>query len=142
MARTLILAGLLLVASCRERAVPGVANATAATDTTPDWTLDASSLGKFRTGVTLAQFNTELGEQLAPTYEISTTCDHVDPASFPDGVIVMIENDSVARFDVENPPSGRGKAPGWVTWRPTWFVATGTGLWCRHTRTRDRTDTT
>ena len=103
MARTLILAGLLLVASCRERAVPGVANATAATDTTPDWTLDASSLGKFRTGVTLAQFNTELGEQLAPTYEISTTCDHVDPASFPDGVIVMIENHSVARFDVENP---------------------------------------
>ena len=35
MARTLMLAGLLLVASCRERVVPGVANTTAAADTTP-----------------------------------------------------------------------------------------------------------
>ena len=65
--------------------------------------LDASAFGKFRTGVTLAEFNAALGEQLVPAYEISTTCDHVDPATFPDGVIVMIENDSVARFDVENP---------------------------------------
>jgi len=98
-----ILAGLLLVASCKGRAVPAVADSGAAPDTTPGWMLDASSLGKFRTGVTLAQFNAELGEQLVPAYEISTTCDHVDPASFPDGVIVMIENDSVARFDVESP---------------------------------------
>src|SRR4029077_13271088 len=55
-----MLAGLLLVASCKGREVPAVADSGAAPDTTPDWMLDASSLGKFRTGVTLAQFNAEL----------------------------------------------------------------------------------
>jgi hypothetical protein len=103
MLRVRTLAGLLLVAGCKGREVPAVADTGAAAYTTPGWTLDASSFGKFRTGITLAQFNAELGEQLVPTYEISTTCDHVDPESFPDGVIVMIENDTVARFDVENP---------------------------------------
>lgn len=74
-----------------------------AADSPPEWVLGAARLGKFDTGISLAQFNTQLGETLMPSYEISATCDHVDPASFPDGVIVMIENDSVVRFDVENP---------------------------------------
>jgi hypothetical protein len=74
-----------------------------ATDTATAWVLDATSFGPVKTGMSLADLNRELHEQLVPAYEISTTCDHVDPATFPDGVIVMIENDSVARFDVENP---------------------------------------
>jgi hypothetical protein len=102
MTRASMLASMLLVAGCKGREAPAATGAATA-DTAPTWLLDASRLGRFRTGVTLAQFNTELGEQLVPAYEISTTCDHVDPASFPEGVIVMIENDSVARFDVENP---------------------------------------
>jgi hypothetical protein len=96
-------AALLLVAACKDRETPAVADTVVKADTAQRWVLDATSLGPFRTGITLAQFNAQLGERLVPSYEISTTCDHVDPASFPEGVIVMIENDSVARFDVENP---------------------------------------
>jgi hypothetical protein len=103
MARMRMLLGMLLVVGCKGREAPADAGAVATADTAPAWVLDASSLGRFRSGITLAQFNSELGEHLVPSYEISTTCDHVDPASFPDGVIVMIENDSVARFDVQNP---------------------------------------
>lgn len=95
--------GILAVAGCTSREPVAEAVTAATHATTPSWVLDASSLGTFRTGITLGEFNSQLGETLVPAYEISTTCDHVDPAGFPDGVIVMIENDSVARFDVDNP---------------------------------------
>jgi len=98
-----MLAGVLLLAGCTTREVPATAGSATRPDTSTGWVLGASSLGNFRTDVTLAQFNDQLGEQLTPAYEISATCDHIDPAAFPEGVIVMIENDSVARFDVENP---------------------------------------
>lgn len=95
--------GLVLLAVCTGREAPPVAEAPAKPDTAPAWVIDPSSFGKIRTGITLAQLNAELGEQMVPAYEISTTCDHVDPASLPDGIIIMIENDTVARFDIENP---------------------------------------
>ena len=98
------ISAVLLLTACGKRDQPPAAPAADAVPAdTSAWVLGASSLGKYPTGVTLAEFNSELGETLVPAYEISTTCDHVDPASFPDGVIVMIENDTVARFDVENP---------------------------------------
>lgn len=66
-------------------------------------TLEATRLGPYRVGMSLAELNAALGEQLVPAYQMNPTCDHVDPAGLPDGVIVMIENDTVARFDVESP---------------------------------------
>lgn len=87
----------------RDQSPAAEAAATVPADTGASWVLDAASFGKVKTGITLEAMNQLLGEQLVPAYQMSATCDHVDPASFPDGVIVMIENDTVARFDVENP---------------------------------------
>lgn len=101
--KAILPAALLLVACTTRESPPAEAARSAPADTSTAWALDATSFGPVKVGITLAELNSVLGEQLAPAYQISTTCDHVDPASFPDGVIVMIENDSVARFDVENP---------------------------------------
>lgn len=71
---------------------------------TPDsaWTLTATAYGPWRVGTPLADFNAALGEQLVPAYQMNPTCDHIDPAGFPEGVVVMVENDTVVRFDVES----------------------------------------
>jgi hypothetical protein len=67
------------------------------------WVLDASRFGSYQVGMSLADLNARLGEHLSPAYQVNSTCDQIDPAGFPEGVIVMVENDTVVRFDVENP---------------------------------------
>lgn len=65
--------------------------------------LDATGFGPYRVGITLAAFNAALGEHLVPAYQANPTCDFVKPAGFPDGIMAMVEHDTVVRFDVENP---------------------------------------
>ncbi len=96
------LAVALLLAGCSPREAPAP-QASAPADTTPDWALSATSLGKVKTGITLAELNNVLGEQLVPAYQMNPTCDYVYPAAIPDSVAVMIESDTVVRFDVESP---------------------------------------
>lgn len=64
--------------------------------------LDATGFGPYRVGMTLAEFNAALGEHLVPAYQANPTCDFVHPAGFPDGIMAMVEHDTVVRFDVES----------------------------------------
>jgi hypothetical protein len=103
------LPGILLLAACTsrtaDRATTTPGSEATAGDSAPgaEWVLDATTFGRFRVGTPLAELNAALGEQLVPAYQMNPTCDHVDPAGFPEGVIVMVENDTVVRFDVESP---------------------------------------
>ena len=78
------------------------------TGTTPGWVLDASSLGKIPDGRHAGRVQCGAGRATGAGATRSAA-----PAimwtrhPFRMGVIVMIENDSVARFDVEN-PGGQG----------------------------------
>ena len=103
------LPGILLLVACTSRTADRAATTPASEatgrDSAPEaeWVLDATAFGRFRVGTPLAELNAALGEQLMPAYQMNPTCDHVDPAGFPEGVIVMVENDTVVRFDVESP---------------------------------------
>jgi hypothetical protein len=93
---------LLALAACRKGDAPAP-QASAPADTTPKWVLSATSFGKVKTGISLAELNSSLNEQLVPAYQMNPTCDYIYPAAMPDSVAVMVENDTVVRFDVESP---------------------------------------
>lgn len=88
------------------------ATASRAAGTSVAWRLDATAFGPYRTGMSLAQFNAALGEHLAPVYQANPTCDFVKPASFPEGIVAMVEHDTVVRFDVESPAIRTGAGAG------------------------------
>ena len=66
------------------------------------WVVSAWEFGPVRTGWSVAQVNQALGDTLKPTYQVSDECDQLRPARFPGGVWLMIERDTVVRFDVDS----------------------------------------
>src|SRR5919109_523438 len=64
----------------------------------PQWIVRADGIGPLRVGVPLASASRTLGEELQVT---EPGCDHVDPRIMPDGVLLMIIDDTVARVEVD-----------------------------------------
>lgn len=104
----MILAVVLASAACErreERAADSVAAAPGASDSASlgsvsRWTVDDHGIGPVRAGMTLAQLSAAAGETLRPEYEINDSCDYVTPKFLPQGVSVLIVDDSVGRVDV------------------------------------------
>lgn len=90
----------LALAACTKQEAPPLQSATA--DTAPGWVVTPSSFGRISTGMSLAELNAMLEEALVPAYQMNPTCDYVYPAALPDSVAVMIEDDTVVRFDIES----------------------------------------
>ena len=67
----------------------------------PDWRLRPDGIGPVRTGMTLAQAGTALGEPLVAEYEDFENCDYVHPKGFPQGVSLMVLSDTIGRIDVD-----------------------------------------
>lgn len=80
----------------------------------PGWSVTPRGVGPVETGWTLAQLNAALGEQLRPTYEINPECDYLDPAALPDGIGLMVLQDTIVRIDVDTTgiPTAEGAAVG------------------------------
>jgi hypothetical protein len=103
-----------LLAACSRGDAPAVDStpaptpAAAPTASVPDsantpatrWVVTARGIGPILAGVPLAALDTALSEHLRPTYSPGSTCAYVHPAALPEGVLVMVEHDTVARVDV------------------------------------------
>jgi hypothetical protein len=78
------------------------------------WAVTPAGIGSVKFGWSVAELNTALGEQLKPTYEVSSECDYLRPASFPQGVSLMVIKDTVMRVDVDTTgvPTGAGAGVG------------------------------
>ena len=63
------------------------------------WIVRADGIGPVQVGVPLAVASRALGEQLRVT---EAGCDHVDPAMMPDGILLMIIDDTVARVEIDS----------------------------------------
>lgn len=74
-------------------------DSTMAADTTPpQWIVRADGIGPLRVGVPLADASRTLGEPLRVT---QAGCDHVNPATMPEGILLMVIDDTVARVEVD-----------------------------------------
>jgi len=71
-------------------------------------------VGPVKTGWTLAQLRTALGEDLRPAYDVNPECDYVDPAGLPPGIALMVERDTIVRIDVDTTgiPTAEGAVVG------------------------------
>ena len=65
-----------------------------------DWVVTATSFGRLRLGMPVAQVASVLGDTARPADE---RCGYVAPSALPDSVSVMIVNDTAFRVDVRNP---------------------------------------
>jgi hypothetical protein len=71
----------------------------AVAESTPrQWIVRADGIGPLRVGVPLSSASRTLGEELRVT---ESGCDHVNPATMPDGVLLMVIDDTVARVEVD-----------------------------------------
>ncbi len=106
-ARRLLLIALL---ACSPAARDSVDTASVTADTTrdsavaadtapPQWIVRADGIGRLRVGVSLAAASRTLGETLRVT---QAGCDHVNPASLPEGVLLMVIDDTVARVEIDS----------------------------------------
>jgi hypothetical protein len=68
------------------------------------WVVTPAGIGPVRAGMTLTALGTALGEPVRAKYDAGSRCAHVQPAALPKGVLVMVQDDTVARVDVQ----GRG----------------------------------
>jgi hypothetical protein len=105
---------LLSLAACAKQDAPPVdstgvapapaAQATPVTDSanTPAtrWVVTARGIGPILAGVPLAALDTALSERLRPKYSPGSACAYVHPSALPEGVLVMVDHDTVARVDV------------------------------------------
>lgn len=80
----------------------------------PAFRVTPHEVGPVQTGWTLAQLNAALGEQLRPAYEINPECDYLDPAALPDGIGLMVLQDTIVRIDVDTAgiPTAEGAVVG------------------------------
>jgi hypothetical protein len=74
-------------------------SATVADTTPPQWVVRADGIGRLQVGVPLATASRTLGETLRVT---QAGCDHVNPASMPGGVLLMVIDDTVARVEIDS----------------------------------------
>jgi hypothetical protein len=63
--------------------------------------VDAGGIGRLRTGMTLPQVSALLGEELRAPYSVPDGCDQIQPGKLPQGVMLMVELDTVTRVEVE-----------------------------------------
>ena len=106
-ARRLLVLGLLACSpAARDRAdTARVATDTArdslapADTTPPQWIVRADGIGPLRVGVTLAEASRTLGETLRIT---QAGCDHVNPTTMPEGILLMVIDDTVARVEIDS----------------------------------------
>ena len=104
-ARRLLLVGLLACSPAgRDRVETASATADTARDsavaadtTPPRWVVRADGIGPLRVGVPLAAASRTLGETLRVT---QAGCDHVNPTTMPEGILLMVIDDTVARVEV------------------------------------------
>jgi hypothetical protein len=81
-------------------AVDSMRDSSTAADTTPrQWIVRADGIGPLQVGVPLATASRTLGEELRVD---EPRCDHVNPATIPDGVLLMVIEDTVARVEVDS----------------------------------------
>jgi hypothetical protein len=75
-------------------------DSSAATDSTPpEWVVRPDGIGPLRVGVTLAEVTRSLGEPLSVVNE---ECDHVNPTRMPEGILLMIIEDTLARVQIDS----------------------------------------
>jgi hypothetical protein len=74
----------------------------ASSASTPRWVVSPSGVGGVRIGMTVVQLNAALGDSLKPLYEFNDECDYVHPATFPGGMSLMVEQDTIVRIDVDS----------------------------------------
>jgi hypothetical protein len=106
---------LMLLAACGRRDAPAVDTTSAAAPpaqpaaaAAPDsanlpatrWVVTPRGIGPILAGVPLAALDTALSEHLRPKYSAGSSCAYVHPSVLPEGVLVMVEHDTVARVDV------------------------------------------
>ena len=89
---------LVLLAACRGQDAPQPGTSDAQV---PSLAVSPDGVGPVKTGWTLQQLNSALGEQLRPTFEVNPECDYLDPAALPPGIGLMIVQDTVVRIDVD-----------------------------------------
>lgn len=79
--------------------------------TSPRWVVRPNGIGPLQVGMPLAVASRALGEQLV-VHEPG--CDHVNPATMPDGILLMVIDDTVARVEVDSAgvPTGEGAQVG------------------------------
>ncbi|HJR67430.1 MAG TPA: hypothetical protein VJ802_13455 [Gemmatimonadaceae bacterium] len=72
----------------------------AAADTAPPrWVVRADGIGPLRMGVPLAAASRTLGETLRVT---QAGCDHVNPTTMPEGIRLMVIDDTIARVEIDS----------------------------------------
>jgi hypothetical protein len=70
----------------------------AADSAPPQWIVRADGIGPLQVGASLANASRMLDEDLRVT---ESECDHVNPTTMPDGVLLMVIEDTVARIEVD-----------------------------------------
>jgi hypothetical protein len=81
-------------------ATVAIRDSSTAPDTTPrQWIVRADGIGPLQVGVPLATAARTLGEELRVD---EPGCDHVNPTAIPDGVLLMVIDDTVARVEVDS----------------------------------------
>lgn len=98
---TCAISALLLSACGRADEVVPAGDTTPAATADP-WAASPAGLGAFHVGVTLSALGQALGEPLKATYEISDECDQLPAKGLPAGVVVMVNLDTVVRFDIDS----------------------------------------
>ena len=64
------------------------------------WVMTPRGFGAVLAGMSTAELSRTLGEPVQPSYDVGSRCAYVRPGALPRDVLVMIENDTVARVDV------------------------------------------
>lgn len=105
----LLLAAALLGCSPAERdsvdTAPGTPDssrdsaALAADTTPPQWIVRADGIGPLAVGIPLSAASRTLGETLRVT---QAGCDHVNPTTMPEGILLMVIDDTIARVEIDS----------------------------------------
>lgn len=67
--------------------------------TAPRWVVRPDGIGPLQVGTPLASASRALGEQLI-VHEPG--CDHVNPGTMPEGILLMVIDDTIARVEVDS----------------------------------------
>lgn len=105
--RLLVLASIAACSpSARDQSDSSFASADSVRDTAvaadtapPQWIVRADGIGALKVGVPLAVASRTLGEELRVTDE---GCDHVNPTRMPEGILLMVIEDTVERVQIDS----------------------------------------
>ena len=71
----------------------------AADTTPPQWVVRPDGIGPLRVGVPLREVARSLGEPLSV---VNDECDHVNPMKTPEGVLLMVIEDTLVRVEIDS----------------------------------------